>query len=63
MDSQDSKEGLAEPHYEDQWWMGGKSYVSFSIKTINISLENRYASQFENIFNNLNIFIDQARLS
>merc|ERR1712062_828493 len=28
MDSQESKgEGLAEPHYEDQWWMGGKSYT------------------------------------
>ena len=32
MDSQDSKgEGLAEPHYEDQWWVGGKSYVSLIV--------------------------------
>ena len=23
------EEGLEGPHYEDQWWLGGKSYVIF----------------------------------
>ena len=53
MDSQDSKEGeLAEPHYEDQWWMGGKSYVSSCIKNL-IYAEGIYSYHNVRILNDL----------
>jgi hypothetical protein len=40
------KEGahdLEGPHYEDQWWMGGKSYVSLSYLFQVVSMKFLYA--------------------